>query len=63
MSETKFMLLMHPDTRDCYNVSDKEFVTIDEAVRYAMSFGTDDFWIITKHEWKAVEKEEENNNG
>lgn len=51
---SKYMLLMHPDTHDCYVLKEKEFDTVDEAVKEGMSYGTDDFWVVVKQEWKAV---------
>ena len=54
----KYLLLMHPsNSNDCYVMNDKEFDTVDEAVREAIAYGTDDFWVIIKQEWKAVSDE------
>lgn len=53
---SKYILLMHPSSSsDCYVMKDREFETIDEAVKYGMAYGTDDFWVIVKQEWKATE--------
>jgi len=57
-----YMLLIYPTGNDSYvckgeGGAPKEFETIDEAVKDGMRYGTDDFWVITKHEWKAVENE------
>lgn len=59
-----YLLLMHPsNSGDCYVLSEdsdnrnpKEFATVDEAVQRAVEYGTSDFWVISKHDWKAVEK-------
>lgn len=51
---TKYMVLMHPNTTDTYVLGAKKtFNTVDEAVKEALAYGTDDFWVITKIEWQA----------
>lgn len=51
---SKYRILMHPNGSQTW-VPDDEFENIDEAVRFAMSFGTDDFAIIQFVNWKATE--------
>ena len=51
-----FMVLMHPTTSEAYLLGNGDgFLTIDEAVKAAIDYGTSDFWVITKHEWEAVQ--------
>lgn len=57
----KYILLMHPSSNsECYVYGESagnpfKFETIDAAVKHGMAYGTDDFWVITVHEWSAVE--------
>lgn len=54
---SKYMVLMHPDSNESYMLDNgKTFIDIDTAVKEAMNYGTDDFWIITKVEWEAQSK-------
>lgn len=50
-----YMVLMHPTTNEAYLLQQGEgFLTIDEAVKAAIEYGTSDFWVIKKFDWEAV---------
>jgi hypothetical protein len=54
----KYKLLMHPTGHETY-LDSSEYDTIDDAVKAGMSYGTDDFIIVTVHPWQAVEATDE----